>query len=184
MDRNESAEVRLRAQFIAAQEGDAVRYREFLAALSAHLRAFFRRRMARWPDDVEDLVQETLLAIHNGRHTYHADQPLTAWVHTIARYKMVDFLRAHARNGALNDPLDEESAIFAFSDADAFDARRDLEQILQEVPEPQRRMLVMVKLAGVSVAETARVTGVSEASVKVGVHRTLKALVARFRREP
>ncbi|RYF18618.1 MAG: sigma-70 family RNA polymerase sigma factor [Comamonadaceae bacterium] len=180
-DPADSTEARLRGQFLAAQAGDAVAYRQFLDALSRHLRAFLRRRMAAWPDDVEDLVQETLLAIHHGRHTYRPEQPLTAWVHTIARYKLVDFLRARSRHEALNDPLDEEDAIFASADGQAAETRRDLEQILQTLPERQRVALVMVKLAGASVAETAQATGLSEASVKVGVHRTLKALVARFR---
>ena len=176
-----ATEERLRRQFLAALAGDAVGYRQFLAALSAHLRAFFRRRMTQWPDDVEDLVQETLLAVHNSRHTYRPGQPLTAWVHTIARYKLVDWLRARSRHEALNDPLDEELEIFASSDNAAAEARRDLEQMLQALPERQRRALVMLKLAGASVAETARATGLSEVSVRVGVHRSLKALAARFR---
>jgi RNA polymerase sigma-70 factor (ECF subfamily) len=46
-------------------------------------------------------VQETLLAIHNQRHTYDAGQPLTAWVHAIARYKLVDLLRRRAVREAL-----------------------------------------------------------------------------------
>ena len=187
MDANQHAlatEERLRRQFIAAQAGDAVPYRQFLAALATHLRAYFRRRLAQTPDDVEDLVQEALLAIHASRHTYRADQPLTAWVHTIARYKLVDFLRARSRHEALNDPLDEDLAIFASADTEAADARRDLDHMLQTLPERQRRALVMVKIAGASVAETAAVTGMSEASVKVGVHRSLKALSARFRSSP
>lgn len=179
--RADAIEERLRGQFVAALAGDAASYRQFLAALGAHLRAFLRRRMAQWPDDVEDLVQETLLAIHHARHTYRPSQPLTAWVHTIARYKLIDHLRARSRHEALNDPLDEEMEIFARSDTDAADARRDLEQMLRVLPERQRRALVMVKLAGASVAETARETGMSEAAVKVGVHRGLKALAARFR---
>jgi len=180
-ERANAIEERLRAQFLAALEGDATSYRAFLSALGAHLRAFLRRRMAQWPDDVEDLVQETLLAIHRHRHTYRSGQPLTAWVHTIARYKLIDHLRARSRHEALNDPLDEELEVFARSDTEAAEARRDLQQMLQVLPERQRRALVMVKLAGASVAETARETGQSEAAVKVGVHRGLKALAARFR---
>lgn len=180
-DRATAAEERLHAQFVAALGGDPASYRQFLASLAAHLRAFLRRRLAKWPDDVEDLVQETLLAVHRQRHTYDPAQPLTAWVHGIARYKLVDHLRARARREALNDPLDEEMQLFARSDTDASEARRDLEQMLQCLPERQRRLLVLVKLAGASVAEAARATGLSEASVKVGVHRSLKALAERFR---
>lgn len=183
-NRPTAAEERLRGLFIAGLAGDAARYREFLSALAAHLRAFLRRRMAQWPDDVEDLVQESLLAVHNSRHTWQPAQPLTAWVHGIARYKLVDFLRARSRREALNDPLDEEMEIFAASDTEASEARRDLEQMLQVLPERHRRALVMTKLAGASVAETAQATGLSEASVKVSVHRSLKALAARFRSTP
>lgn len=179
--RADATEQRLRRQFVAALAGDAAAYQQFLTALGAHLRAFFRRRLAQLPDDVEDLVQETLLAVHHSRHTYREAQPLTAWVHTIARYKLVDHLRARSRHDALNDPLDEELEIFARSDTEASDARRDLDRMLQALPERQRRTLVMVKLVGASVAETARATGQSEASVKVVVHRSLKALSARFR---
>jgi RNA polymerase sigma-70 factor, ECF subfamily len=183
-ERSRTIEERLHAQFVAALAGDAASYRRFLAALSAHLRGFLRRRMAPWPDDVEDLVQETLLAVHHARHTYRPEQPLTAWVHTIARYKLVDHLRARARHDALNDPLDEESEIFACSDSQAAEARRDLARMLQVLPERQRRALVLVKLAGASMAEAARETGQSEGAVKVGVHRSLRALAARFRSGP
>lgn len=176
-----ATEERLHAQFVAALAGDGAAYHQFLAALSAHLRAFLRRRLAQWPDDVEDLVQETLLAVHHSRHTWRSSQPLTAWVHTIARYKLVDYLRARSRHEALNDPLDEEAEIFAHSDSQALEARRDLERMLQVLPERQRQALVMMKLGGASVAETARATGQSEGAVKVGVHRSLKALSARFR---
>jgi RNA polymerase sigma-70 factor (ECF subfamily) len=181
LHRAEATETRLKAQFVAALAGDAAAYRDFLAALGAHLRAYYRRRMARFPDSVEDLVQETLLGVHANRHTWQAAQPLTAWVHTIARYKLVDFLRSHARHDALNDPLDDDLQIFASSDTEAREALRDLEQILQALPARQRLAVVMTRLEGASVAEAARATGQSEASVKVGVHRGLKLLAAKMR---
>jgi RNA polymerase sigma-70 factor, ECF subfamily len=180
-ERADATEERLRSQFMAALMGNGVAYQQFLTSLSTHLRAFFRKRMTQLPDDVEDMVQETLLAIHNNRHTYRPEQPLTAWVHTIARYKLIDLLRARSRREMLNDPLDEELDIFARSDHDAADARRDLDTLLQTLPERQRRAVVMVKLEGASVAETAVATGMSEASVKVGVHRSLKALTAKLK---
>lgn len=180
-ERADATEERLRKHFMAALAGDSVAYQQFLTTLSAHLRAFFRRRMTQLPDDVEDVVQEALLAIHNNRHTYRPEQPLTAWVHTIARYKLIDLLRSRSRREVLNDPLDDDLEIFAQSDAEAAEARRDLAVILQSLPERQRRALVMIKVEGASVAETALATGMSEASVKVGVHRSLKALAAKLK---
>jgi RNA polymerase sigma-70 factor (ECF subfamily) len=174
-------ESRLRALLLQGLGGDAAGYHRFLKDLSAHLRAYFRRRLFQRPEEIEDLVQETLLAVHNQRHTYRPDQPLTAWVHAIARYKLVDLLRARASRESLTDPLDDELAVFAASDTDAADARKDLGQLLATLPDRQRLPIVHVKLEGLSVAETAKLTGMSESAVKVGVHRGLKALAARMK---
>lgn len=178
-----ASEARLREMLVRGLAGDAAAYHTFLGELSAHLRAFLRARLVRLPEEVEDLVQETLLAIHNQRHTYDAGQPLTAWVHAIARYKLIDFLRRRAGHDALNDPLDDEHELFARSDTDASDARRDLAKLLDRLPDRQRLPIVHMKLGGLSVTETARLTGMSEAAVKVGVHRGLKALAALIRGE-
>jgi RNA polymerase sigma-70 factor (ECF subfamily) len=179
-----ASEDRLRELLVRGLAGEASAYHAFLKELSAHLRAFLRGRLARLPDDVEDLVQETLLAVHNQRHTYDAAQPLTAWVHAIARYKLVDLLRRRAGRDALNDPLDDELAVFAHSDTDAADARRDLAGLLERLPDTQRLPIVHMKLEGLSVVEAARLTGMSESAVKVGVHRGLKALALMIRGDP
>ncbi len=174
-------EERLRELLVRGLAGDGAAYHECLKMLSAHLRGFLRVRLARLPDDVEDLVQETLLAVHNQRHTYDPGQPLTAWIHAIARYKLVDLLRRRAGREVLNDRLDEELEVFAVSDNDAADARRDLGKLLEQLPDRQRLPIVHMKLEGLSVAEAARATGMSEAAVKVGVHRGLKALALLIR---
>lgn len=175
------SEGRLRELIVRGNAGDNAAYHAFLKELSAHLRSFFRRRLVRLPDEVEDLVQETLLAVHNHRHTYDADQPLTAWVHAIARYKLADMLRRRMGREMLNDPFDDETDVLAASDAEAADARGDIAKLLELLPERQRVPIQSVKLDGLSVVETARATGMSESAVKVGVHRGLKALAAKMR---
>ena len=174
-------EDRLKDQLVRGLAGDNIAYQVFLTELSAHLRAFLRKRLVRLPDEVEDLVQESLLAVHNQRHTYDPDQPLSAWVQAIARYKLVDLLRRRSAHEMLNDPLDEEMDIFSTADADAAEARRDLNKLLAGLPDQQRLPIVHTKLEGLSVTEAATLTGMSESAVKVGVHRGLKALAAKIR---
>lgn len=174
-------EDRLKDFLVRGLAGDGAAYHRFLGELSGHLRAFLRRRLARMPDDVEDLVQETLLAVHNQRHTFDAAQPLTAWVHAIARYKLVDFLRRRSRRDLLTEPLDDELEVLSSADADAAEARRDLARLLETLPERQRMPIVYVKVQGLSVIEAARLTGMSASAVKVAVHRGLKALAAKIR---
>jgi RNA polymerase sigma factor (sigma-70 family) len=174
-------EERLRSLLIRGLAGDATAYHIFLGELAAHLRSFLRRRLARLPQEVEDLVQELLLAIHNQRHTYDPEQPLTAWVQAIARYKLIDLLRRRSRTDLLHDPLDEEEELFAAGDAGAAEARYDVAKLLQELPDRQRLPILYVKIEGGSVADTAKRTGMSESAVKVGIHRGLKALAAKIR---
>jgi len=177
----DARETRLRALMVASQVGQADAYRTLLREVAALVRAFLRRRLARLPDEVEDLVQETLLAVHNQRHTYDPAQPVTAWLHAIARYKLVDLLRRRARSDALHDPLEGVDETLLAADAHEGGVRRDLEKLLALLPDRQRLPIVCMKLEGLSVVETARRTGLSESAVKVGVHRGLKALAAKLR---
>jgi RNA polymerase sigma-70 factor (ECF subfamily) len=176
-----TSEDRLKDLLVRGLAGDAAAYHGFLRDLSAHLRAFLRRRLSGMPDEVEDLVQETLLAVHNQRHTYDAAQPLTAWVHAIARYKLVDLFRRRSRRELVTEPLDDEHDVLSSADADAAEARRDLAQLLEALPERQRMPIVYVKVQGLSVVEAGRLTGMSASAVKVAVHRGLKALAAKIR---
>ena len=124
----------------------------FLKDLSTHLRAFSLRR-PQLPDEVEDLVQETLLAIHNQRHTYDAGQPLTSWIHAIAKYKFVDFLRRRAGREALNDPLDDTSEVVRIGFGGGRCASEDVLKMLDLLPERQRLPIQHVKIEGLSIVE-------------------------------
>ena len=176
-----AAEARLKALMLSALAGDAAAYRALLTALSPHLRAYYARRLGR-SADAEDLVQETLIAIHARRATYDTAQPFTAWLHAIARYKLIDHYRRAKVRRTL--PLEEADAVFAEEEAEASDAARDVEKLLAALPESRRRLVRHVKIEGLSTAETAARTGMSESAVKVGVHRALKTLSAMIGREP
>lgn len=163
---------------IRGLDGDSRAYGEFLSGLSGHLRAYLIRRLSGLPSDVEDLVQETLLAVHTKRHTYDRSYPMVVWVHAIAKYKLVDFLRARGIREALDDPLDQVDELFSETATEAVEARRDIMKLLDQLPERQRVAIIQTKLEGLSVKEASHLTGMSEAALKVGVHRGLKALAA------
>lgn len=180
--RLDAREARLRGLLVGGLAGDDRAYRAFLVELAAHLRQFLRQRLMRRPDDVEDLVQECLLAVHNKRHTYDAAQPLTPWIHAIARYKFTDYLRRRREPMEIvSDKLDDEPNGLAAAAYEAADARRDLANLLRQLPDRQRLPIVHVKIEGLSVAEAATLTGMSIPAVKTGIHRGLKALAALIR---
>ena len=103
-----TAEAELKSLMRASQDGDAASHRGLLERLSSHLRAYYKSRLTkigRGATEAEDLVQEAVLAIHIQRHTYDPEKPFTPWMHAIARYKFINFLR-RTRASLADVPID------------------------------------------------------------------------------
>jgi RNA polymerase sigma-70 factor (ECF subfamily) len=180
-----STEAELKSLILAGLAGDAAAYRSLLDRLSRRLRAYYKSRLARIgrsATEAEDLVQEALLAIHTRRHTYDPAEPLTPWVHAIARYKLIDHLRA-TRASRADLPIDDAGDLMAQDDHVGAESAYDLHRLLSRLPHKMRRAIQCVKLEGLSVAEAAGECHMSESAVKVNVHRGLRALAAAIARE-
>lgn len=175
-------EAKLHPLWLRAQAGDEVAYRQALACIADRLRGFLRRRMQSLPDELEDLVQETLLAIHLQRGTYDAAVPVSRWALAIARHKLIDLWRRRGRREALHDPLDELAERDQPAVHEEPSAQRDLAMLLAELPDAQQQAIALIKLEGLSVAEASQRTGVSASALKVQVHRGLKRLADLVRK--
>ena len=176
-------EAELKGLMIAGLAGDSAAYKTLLQRLTALLRAYYKSRLARvgrGVSEAEDLVQEAMMAMHTRRHTYDPDQPLTPWVHAIARYKLIDHLR-HTHRLAADVPIDDAEELVAQDDHAGAESAYDLHTLLARLPEKMRRAIQCVKLEGLSVAEAAQRCGMSESAVKVNVHRGLRKLADAMR---
>lgn len=177
------AESRLKSLMVAGLNGDAPAYRDLLREMTKYLRAYYRRRLIDGSADVEDLVQETLIAVHTRRASYDTSQPFTAWAYAMARYKLVDHLRKARVRAAV--PLEDRDDMFAEDVQAQAEAARDVEQLLAVLPPRHQEAIRLTKLDGLSVDEAASRTGQSAAATKVGVHRGIKKLRALLNiREP
>jgi RNA polymerase sigma-70 factor (ECF subfamily) len=168
-------EARLRALFLDGLAGNEAAHRAFLTEAAALLRAYFRNRLRGAPEDAEDLVQETLVALHTRRDSYDPTFPLTAWMYAIARYRLIDHVRrakhrAHASLDGVDVPSEDPHY-------EASDARRDVLTLLEKLPTKQQTAIRLVKLEEKSVREAAAESGLSESDIKVSIHRGLKALM-------
>lgn len=159
----------------AALEGDASAYHSLLRIVATQLRAFFRRRITT-DDAAEDLVQETLIAVHTKRATYDPSRPFTAWLYAIARYKLADHFRRSYRYSGSSDLIDE---LPAADFEPAAMASIDVFRLLEELPAKQRNAITATKIDGLSIAEAAAAAGISESDAKMSVYRGLKRLSAR-----
>jgi len=175
----------LRALMTAGLDGDGAAYHALLKRLAAHLRAYYRRRFARighGPTEAEDLLQEVLIAVHTHRHTYDRLQPFTPWIHAIARYKFLDYLR-RTKSSFKDTPITSAEELTAKSDIAAVESGLDLQHLMLKISAKAREVIQYVKLEGLSVSEAATRCGMSESAVKVAVHRGLKALALQIRKE-
>ena len=92
----------------ASLNGEARAYRTLLQRVASHLRDYFCGRFAavgQGATESEDLLQEVLIAIHTRRHTYDARQAFTPWLHAIARYKFLDYLRRRRSGERASGPV-------------------------------------------------------------------------------
>lgn len=170
-------EARLRGLMLAGLAGQAGPYRQLLDELGGRLRAYYGRRVP--PGlDVEDLVQETLIAVHTRRASYDTAQPFTAWAYAIARYKLIDALRRGRAH--LRAPAEAAEVLFVEPGAEAAMAGRDLDRVLGKLPKRTQALIRDVRIDGLSMREAAQKHGMTETAVKVAVHRGLKALSAEY----
>lgn len=174
-------EAQLRALALKGLDGDEAAHRAFLTEAAALLRGFFRARLRSAPEDAEDLVQETLIALHTRRASYDRALPISPWLFAIARYRLIDFLRRRKHRAAV--PLDGLEFGGLDPEYAAGEARADIAVLLERLPDKQRNAIRLVKLEEKSVREAAALTGLSESDIKISIHRGLKALMRLMSRE-
>src|ERR1700676_5568113 len=133
-------EIELKALMLASMNGDAASHRALLDRLSGRLRAYYKGKLAgigRGATEAEDLVQEAVLAIHLKRHTYDPAEPLPPWVHAIARYKLIDFLR-RSRTSISDVPIDEADTMMAHDDNVGAERTYDVKWLMERLPNTVR----------------------------------------------
>ena len=164
----------------AAIAGDERAYADFLHRTAVLVRGFARRKIIQGGVDPEDVVQETLLAIHVKRHTWRDDAPVLPWVYAIARFKLIDAFRRRGRR--IEIEIDEIAETFAEPETETV-SERDINRALDGLPPAQRSVVSAISVDGRSIGETAAKLGVSETAVRVSLHRGLAAIAKRFGRQ-
>jgi RNA polymerase sigma factor (sigma-70 family) len=156
----------------AAQDGNGGAYRRLLGEVAEWLNRYFTRRLPM--ADVDDAIQETLLAIHRRRHSFDPAQPLGPWLGAIARRKWIDQLRLIERRPDQQLPDDIPIA----DHEDAVTAMSVLTSLLRELRPAQSLAIELVKLRGFTIEEASRETGQSPSAIKVNIHRGLARITA------
>ena len=155
----------------AARDGDSAAYRQFLAEAAQRIRALLARKIGA-DNELEDLVQECLIAIHEKRHTLDPGRPVAPWMYAIANYKLIDHWRKRGRS--IID-LDDDADIAVSADTLA---QTDIETLLEKLPEAQAQAIRMTQIEGLTNREAGDRIGVGVSAMKLRVHRGMARLRA------
>lgn len=162
--------------------GDQRAYASLLKETSRFLRPFLAKRLS-FTNEVDDLLQETLISIHKARHTYNDNRPYKPWAFAIAKFRLQDYLRAHYSDrlghtvdyDGLEESLPEHVTETVFS-------YESISGEVQKLPEKQATILRLLHQDGYTAKEVGGKMGMSESAVKVAAHRAYKILREKLER--
>ncbi len=153
--------------------GDGAAYGAFLTEVTPVLRRIAAARSPGLPDEIEDIVQEILIAIHTKRHTWRDTGPVTPWLYAIARYKAADAFR---RRGRPSVPVEDMAEILADDRVPDASAGRDLGRLLTGIDARSAGIVRAIGLEGESASEVGLRFGMAEGAVRVAFHRAMQRL--------
>ncbi|MBL8212162.1 MAG: RNA polymerase sigma factor [Bryobacterales bacterium] len=126
--------------------------------------------------DTEDLFQECWIRVHKARHTYRAPEPVLPWIFAIARHTRLDGYRRRRkrenREVLVASPPERSAPVQESAGADLTAVQR----MLESLPEAQREVIFMLKVAGMSLEEVARATSSTVGAIKQKAHRAYEKL--------
>lgn len=177
------------AWMVAAQAGDRAAYQALLRDCVNFIQVVARRQGVP-PDLIDDVVQETLLAVHGARHTYDPRRSFSGWLAVIAQRRAIDALRSvgrrrrrevHAPPQYENHP---DASMDPARDAELADSLGSLNPAIAALPAKQREAVRHLVIEERSLSETAALTGNSKVALKVNLHRALRKLRALLNKSP
>ncbi|OMC02502.1 RNA polymerase sigma factor SigM [Mycobacterium sp. NS-7484] len=167
--REHDATDRSDAELLAAHvAGDRYAFEELVHRHHRQLRrlAFLT---SRHHEDADDAVQDALLSAHRTAASFRYDSAVSSWLYRIVVNACLDRVRRSRTQPAaalyelghlchVRDPAGDP--------APRVDTAIMIERALMQLPVEQRAAVVAVDMQGYSVAETARLLGVAEGTVK------------------
>jgi len=166
-----------------AQQGDALAYRALLDAVALRMRRLVRRR-APWlrPEDIEDLVQDILLSLHQSRGTWDPARPFLPWIVAIARARLADNARRYARRAAIDLAVSDLAETFCDIrtnlDAENVVNLLSVRKAMEGLTPREKQAVDLLRLREMSLSEAAEASGSTVAALKVAIHRAMRKMKA------
>ncbi|NYS23888.1 sigma-70 family RNA polymerase sigma factor [Rhodobacteraceae bacterium 2376] len=161
-----------------AQAGDAGAYHRLLSEVAARMRRLVQRR-APWlkPEDVEDIVQDILLSLHQARSTWDPARPFLPWIVAIARARLADNARRYMRRMRIDLAAAELAETFCDiptnSQAETVVNLMSVRKAMHGLTPAEKQAVELLRLREMTLAEAAEASGSTVAALKVAIHRAM-----------
>ena len=157
------------------QGADPAALEELVRRISPPLLRYFGASRVGW-NDAEDQLQDCWIRIHRSRHTYRSSEPVMPWIYAIARHTRLDAYRKRRRLESREVSVATLPERLHQSVPQAAPEQDSLEHLVASLPESQREVIVMLKVAGMSLEEVAKATSSTVGAVKQKAHRAYETL--------
>lgn len=137
------------------------------------LKAFIQSRVSD-QDDVEDLLQEVFIRIHNHLCCLRDLSKLESWIYQVARNAIIDHYRSRRPGVELSESIPSEDEVDA-DDPEAVLAL-SLTSMVDELPAPYRDALLLTEYQGLNQRQMADRLGISFSGAKSRVQRARRML--------
>jgi RNA polymerase sigma-70 factor (ECF subfamily) len=155
------------AELIAAHAaGDQHAFNEIVRRHRDRMWAVALRTM-RDPEEAADALQEAFISAFRAASSFRAESQVTTWLHRIVVNACLDRIRRRAARPTV--PLPETGPGEPVVDRDAMadrETRLIVSEALASLPDEQRLPILLLDVEGYSVAETAKMLGIAEGTVK------------------
>ena len=173
---------------VRAQAGDETAFARLFADVQPPLLRYLRVITP----EAEDVAGDTWLHVVTGLRRFRGEEDaFRAWLFTIARHRAADAGRSRARRPAVplavteaaqgwaaGQPLAPDAADLALDGISA----RAVVALIATLPRDQAEVVMLRVVAGLEVADVARIVGKSPGAVRVAAHRALRRLAAHLER--
>ena len=139
-------------------------------------------RYTRCDDDAQEVLQEAFIKIYNHRESLDQSKPIGAWIKTIVIRTALTFIKQQYRYSLTSNETDFDEAVhLSVDDSNISDQKKQLQLILNSLPEGYRTVFSLFAIDNLTHKEIAEYLGISEGTSKSQYSKAKKMIKERLK---